>query len=55
MSDLPVLSFIRVIIGYNMSKKLEEYRNHKVLNERMHNNVVSMGFGLHVGWAIEVN
>ena len=38
-----------------MSKKLEEYKKHKELNERMHNYKVDMGFGLHVGWGIEVN
>lgn len=37
-----------------MSVKLEEYKKHKGLNSRIPNYNVSMGFGLHVGWAIEV-
>ena len=38
-----------------ISKKLFRYRSHKGLNERLKNYRVKMGFGLHVGWAIEVN
>lgn len=30
-----------------------KYNEHKGLNERMPNYSVKMGFGLHVGWAIE--
>lgn len=37
-----------------MSKKLEEYKKHKELNARMPNYKVDMGFGLHIGWGIEV-
>lgn len=37
-----------------MSVKLEEYKKNKALNARIPNYNVSMGFGLHVGWAIEV-
>ena len=37
-----------------MSKKLEKYKNNRGLNERIPNYCVKMGFGLHVGWAIEV-
>lgn len=37
-----------------MSVKLDEYKNNRALNARIPNYNVSMGFGLHVGWAIEV-
>lgn len=30
-----------------------KYKEHAKLNERMPNYSVKMGFGLHVGWAIE--
>jgi len=47
------MAFIRVIVGTNMSVKLDEYKNNRDLNARIPNYNVSMGFGLHVGWAIE--
>jgi hypothetical protein len=37
----------------NTSPKLEKYKRHKGLNERLPNYCVKMGFGLHYGWAIE--
>jgi hypothetical protein len=36
-----------------LSKKLLKYKSHEGLNERLPNYSVKMGFGLHVGWAIE--
>ena len=30
-----------------------KYREHKGLNERLPNFKIKMGFGLHIGWAIE--
>lgn len=54
LSDLPVLAFIKIIIGINMSNKLEKYKNNIGLNERLPGYCVKMGFGLHIGWAIEV-
>ena len=54
MADLPVLSFIKIIVGLNMSNKLKKYQNNPELNKRLPNYSVKMGFGLHVGWAIEV-
>ena len=35
------------------SYKLDKYKRRKDLQERMPNYCVKMGFGLHVGWAIE--
>ena len=36
-----------------MSEKLAKYKLNEGLNSRMPNYSVKMGFGLHVGWAIE--
>eukprot|EP01016_Furgasonia_blochmanni_P056965 TRINITY_DN980_c0_g2_i8.p1 TRINITY_DN980_c0_g2~~TRINITY_DN980_c0_g2_i8.p1 ORF type:complete len:532 (+),score=119.26 TRINITY_DN980_c0_g2_i8:113-1708(+) len=53
VADMSVFSFIKIMAGINKSEKLEKYKRHKGLNERMPNYSVKMGFGLHVGWAIE--
>ena len=52
-ADMSVISFLKIVAGINLSKKLKKYKEHKGLNERMPNYAVRMGFGLHVGWAIE--
>ena len=44
--DLPVLAFKRIIVGTNMSKKLEKYSNNPGLNKLYPNYRVDMGFGL---------
>ena len=54
ISDLPVLSFVRIIVGINMSKKLDKYRENVKIKKLFRNYDVSLGFGLHVGWGIEV-
>ena len=41
--------------GINLSKKLVKYKENPGLRARLPNYTVKMGFGLHVGWAIEVN
>jgi len=53
VADMSVIAFLKIIAGINLSKKLKKYKEHKGLNERMPNYAVRMGFGLHVGWAIE--
>src|SRR5574343_456730 len=50
---MSVLSFLKIISGIKKSRKLLKYKEHKGLNDRMPNYSVKMGFGLHVGWAIE--
>ena len=37
-----------------MSTKLAKYKKNEGLLKRLPNYSVKMGFGLHVGWAIEV-
>jgi hypothetical protein len=54
LSDLPVLCFIKIAAYLALSHKLMKYNNHPGLNKRLENYSVKMGFGLHVGWAIEV-
>lgn len=52
--ELAVLSFIEIIIAINKSKSLDvEYNNNAKLQSRIENWKLNMGFGLHMGWAIE--
>jgi class 3 adenylate cyclase len=46
-------SFVVIMAGLRRSAKLNTYRNDTRLNARLPNFEVKMGFGLHVGWAIE--
>ena len=50
---MAVISFIKILSGINKSRKLLRYRENVLLNQRIPNYSVKMGFGLHVGWAIE--
>jgi hypothetical protein len=50
---MSVISFLKIISSIKKSRKLVKYKENKGLNERMPNYSVKMGFGLHVGWAIE--
>jgi len=52
-ADMALVSFLKIIAKINRSLKLDKYRKHAGLNQRMPNYSVKMGFGLHVGWAIE--
>jgi class 3 adenylate cyclase len=51
--DMSALSFIKIISAIKVSRNLVKYKENKELNVRMPNYSVKMGFGLHVGWAIE--
>jgi class 3 adenylate cyclase len=53
LADMSIMSFIKIISACKRSYKLDKYKYNKSLNERMPNYSVKMGFGLHVGWAIE--
>lgn len=50
---MAAVSFIKIISQIKRSRKLVKYSEHKGLNERMPNYSVKLGYGLHVGWAIE--
>lgn len=53
LADMAALSFIKIISSIKTSRNLVKYKENKGLNERMPNYSVKMGFGLHLGWAIE--
>jgi len=53
IADLSVLSFIQVIAAVNGDQMLAEICSHPGLVARKHTYRVSLGFGLHCGWAIE--
>jgi len=50
---MSIVSFLKIMARINKSKKLAKYRQNPGLNQRLPNYSVKMGFGLHVGWAIE--
>lgn len=52
-ADLALISFLKINVKINRSPTILKYRANAKLNERMSNYSVKMGFGLHVGWAIE--
>ena len=51
--DLSLISFLKIIAALNKKESILKYRENAKLNERMPNYRIKMGFGLHVGWAIE--
>ncbi|CAD8178473.1 unnamed protein product [Paramecium octaurelia] len=53
IADMSILSFVTIITNVTLSQKLQKYKQHEGLNNRIPNYSVKMGFGLHVGWAIE--
>ena len=52
-AEMAMIAFLKCFAGINKSRNLYKYRSYEKLNERMPNYSVKMGFGLHVGWAIE--
>jgi class 3 adenylate cyclase len=50
---MSLISFLKIIAGLKRSRKLLRYKDDPGLNARMPGYEVRMGFGLHVGWAIE--
>lgn len=50
---MAVISFIKIMAKIRRSRKLVKYSEHRGLNARMPNYSVKLGYGLHVGWAIE--
>ena len=53
IAELSLLSFIDIVIKINTDKEMLNYRKNKELSTKIPNYKVKMGFGLHVGWAIE--
>mmetsp|Transcript_11544 Transcript_11544/g.10213 ORF Transcript_11544/g.10213 Transcript_11544/m.10213 type:complete len:438 (-) Transcript_11544:40-1353(-) len=52
-ADMSVISFLKIIAEIRKSHKLERYSQNKQILEKLPNFKVKLGFGLHVGWAIE--
>ncbi|CAG9322321.1 unnamed protein product [Blepharisma stoltei] len=53
LADMAVISFLKIIAEIHRNPKVLKYREHQMLNERLPGYSVKMGFGLHLGWAIE--
>jgi class 3 adenylate cyclase len=53
MSDFSIFSFIKAIVKINKDSAVLEYRKDARLLKGIPNYQVKMGFGLHIGWAIE--
>jgi class 3 adenylate cyclase len=51
--ELAVLSFLQCIIVVHTSPTLNRYKSNPLLCRRIPGFHVNMGFGLHIGWAIE--
>ena len=51
--DLALLSFLKVFAKINKDPVMLKYRSMQKLTQRMPGYEVKMGFGLHLGWAIE--
>ena len=51
--DLSLLAFVKIIIAVKNNSKIAVYNQTKKLEKRMPGYTVKLGFGLHIGWAIE--
>ena len=53
LCDLAILSYVKTIARLNSYPKILQYNRNPKINARINNYKVKMGFGLHLGWAIE--
>ena len=53
LCDMAVLSFVKIIADSREEYKLLKYRHNPALTNRMPGYSVKMGYGMHIGWAIE--
>lgn len=53
LMDVSLISILLMISRIEVSPKLQKYSNNKRLCQRMPNYKVTLGYGLHCGWAIE--
>ncbi|OMJ82155.1 hypothetical protein SteCoe_17232 [Stentor coeruleus] len=51
--DLALLSFMKILAKVHKDPNVLKYRSYQKLVQRMPNYEVKMGFGMHMGWAIE--
>jgi class 3 adenylate cyclase len=52
-ADMAVLGFLDVIIRINSDQRVLKYRSNNKIEQVLKQYQVKMGFGLHLGWAIE--
>ena len=53
MADRALAAFVTIRAMLKKSQRIRDYSQNAGLNNRMPGYEVKMGFGLHVGWAIE--
>lgn len=53
LAELSLLSFVKIIIEIHTQQQILEYKLHEGLIAKLPGYSVKMGFGLHIGWAIE--
>lgn len=53
LADFAVLGFVKTLVKINKDPLILEYRNDEKLSAQIKDFRVDMGFGLHIGWAIE--
>jgi class 3 adenylate cyclase len=53
VADLSVLGFLKTIIRVNEDRKVSSYTDDPLIVKDLPNFKINMGFGLHIGWAIE--
>ena len=53
MADLCLLSVLKITASVYHSKDLQFFNDHPNMNKRMPGYKLKLGFGIHLGWAIE--
>ncbi|OMJ77930.1 hypothetical protein SteCoe_22364 [Stentor coeruleus] len=53
LPDVTLISFLKILAKVNKDPTILKYRTNQKLLQRMPNYEVKMGFGMHLGWAIE--
>lgn len=53
LADMAIMSFVQIVSEINKSPVLAQYREHPGMLQRVKKYRVTLGFGIHCGWAIE--
>lgn len=53
LCDMAMISFLKIMAALKRARKMKVYAKHEGLNKRMPGYTVRLGYGLHLGWAIE--
>ena len=54
IAELALFSFLKIMLRVQSSQDIEKYRQNTRLQEAIPYFTVKLGYGLHIGWAIEV-